>query len=386
MPKSECLNIGLGSPIILTFVIPLGMPSASSSLTIAKLLTDAAKRKASDIHLIPGSPPTVRVDGALQELEGSGAVSKETVEGVLAELADAATRKQLEAQRSVRFVVLYEDRLRLRVNAFYTRGSLSLTIKLIANGVPTLAELGLGQLFGGLAALTQGLVVVSGPYNAGRTTTVAAVLEEINRTQTRGIMTIESPIEYLFQNKMSLFQQREVGRDALGFLEALRYSQEADIDVLYVGEHDEAGTVPLMLEIAAAGRLIFTVTDSVTAVQTVERILSTFAPNDQARARGLLSSALAAIIVQRLLPRSGGGRVLALEVLVNTPVVGSLIRDGKIAQLESVMQTSPELGMVTLDQSLVTLVRRGELVDTLAYEQAVDKNNFRAMLASGNVK
>lgn len=358
------------------------MPSASASLTIAKLLTDAAKRKASDIHLVPGSPPTVRVDGSLQELEGSETVSKETVESVLTELADPAKRKQLESQRSIRFVVLYEDRLRLRVNAFYTRGTLSLTIKLIASGVPTLAELGLGQSFGALAGLTQGLIVVSGPYNAGRTTTVAAVLEEINRTQTRGIMTIESPIEYLFVNKMSLFQQREVGTDALGFLEALRYSQEADVDVLYVGEHEEEGTVPLLLEIAAAGRLIFTVMDSVTAVQTVERILSTFEPNDQARARGLLGSALAAIIVQRLLPRNGGGRVLALEVLTNTPVVTSLIRDGKIAQLESVMQTSPELGMVTLDQSLVTLVRRGELADTLGYEQAVDKNNFRAMLSA----
>ncbi len=359
------------------------MPSASASLTIAKLLTDAAKRKASDIHLVAGSPPTLRVDGALVELADQPPVTKESVEGVLAELADPPTRERLAAQRSVRFVVLYEDRLRLRVNAFYTRGALAMTLKLIASGVPTLAELGLGGMFGGLAALTQGLVIVSGPYNAGRTTTVAAILEEINRTQTRGIMTIESPIEYLYQNKQSLFQQREVGRDALGFLEALRYSQEADVDVLYVGEHDEAGTVPLLLEIATAGRLVFTVMDSATAVQTVERILSAFAPNDQERARGLLASALAAVIVQRLLPRNGGGRVLALEVLVNMPAVGSLIRDGKVAQLESVMQTSPELGMVTLDQSLVALVRGGELDGDLAYEVAMDKNNFRGMLASG---
>lgn len=347
------------------------------SLETAKILTSAAKKKASIIHLVVGNAPILRLDSGLVELADQKIVTREYVEEFVLSLLTDDQKEVLKKERALSLVYFFENKIRFKLNAFYQKNTLTASLKLIPLKVPTIAELDLPTVAKKWAELERGLVIIGGTFNSGRSTTVAALIEEINRTKSKNIVTIEKPIEYLFFNNRSIIEQREVGRDALSFTDALNYSRQEDVEVIVVGENNEPDAIFLALEMANAGKLVFLLIDTITTIQTIKKILAFVKPAQRELAKSYLVHSLAAIMCQRLLPKIGGGLVLAAEILVGSPSVLSLIRDDKSDQISSLLQASREEGMVSLDQSLAELVESGQVALEVALEEVIDKNNFR---------
>ncbi|MDD5109713.1 MAG: ATPase, T2SS/T4P/T4SS family [Patescibacteria group bacterium] len=349
-------------------------------LLLGKIIGMASKRQASDIHLLAGGLPVLRMDSGLIELTDAEVLTKDFLEELKGELLDAAQQEALERHRLVRFVFLFEGKLRLRVTAYYQRGGLAFTLRLVPTTVPNLQQLGLPQAIARLVEIRRGLVIVSGPYNSGRSTTAAAIVQQVNETRSENILTIEQPVEYLITSAKSIVVQREVGRDVPSFLQALEECNQEDVTVILVGENDEPGTLRAAIELAAFGRLVYVVMNAVSAVQAIERMIAVYPSENRGLAQEQLAECLEAVVCQRLLPRISGGRVAALEVLTATPATRSLFRDGRMAQLQSVLQTSQQEGMVSLDQSLSALVKAGTISGAAALAEAIDPENLRMMI------
>ena len=352
---------------------------AALNVTISRILTTAAKRKASVIHLTVGAYPSLRIDEELVEIEDSQIITEDFMSKFAAAILDEEQKKVLENNREVTFIEEFADRFRFRVNIFYQKGFLSASLKLIPKQIPLLVNLGLPKSVYGLTDKTSGLIVVSGPYGSGRTTTVASILEEINKSRRENIITIEKPIEYLFVNQKCLIEQREVGRDVNNFVQAIQYFKEADVDVIAVGANEETEAIPLILDLASSGRLVIFQMDTISVVQTLEEILASFESKEQDRARLVLSEGLLAVICQRLVPRIGGGLSLAAEVLIVNDAVRSLIKEGRTKQIITILQSSRAEGMSTLDQSLAELIKSGEVLIDKAVNYAVNPSNLRSM-------
>lgn len=354
--------------------------STSTHLALNTIFATAAKQLASDIHFLAGSLPVLRLDSGLLELTDAPVVTKDFLEALRKELLDPVQHEVLERQRSTRFVLLFDGKVRLRVTAFYQKGGLSFTVRLIPTKVPTLSQLGLPQTIGRIAGSTRGLVVVSGPYNSGRTTTAAAMVEQINQQRSENILVIEQPVEYLIASGKSIVVQREVGRDVPTFVQALHECQQEDVTVVVVGENDEPGALPAAVELASFGRVVYVMINAVTAVQAVERIVASGGHENRDDILEQLAACLTAVICQRLLPRIAGGRVAAVEVLMGTAATRSMFREGRVLQLQSVLQTSQQEGMISLDQSLAALVKSGTVAANIAAAEAVDLENFKQMI------
>jgi len=353
----------------------------SLSLVIARIIATAAKRRASDIHLSIGNKPIVRLDDSLSELSQENIITKDFIAGLIEGMLDDFQRRVLEEKKNISFVYLFEDKIRMRINIFYQRGAPAVSMKLIPLQVPSIQDLGLSKAVLAFTDLEYGLVIISGPYGSGRTTTASAIIEEINKKRSKNIITIEKPIEYIFTNNKSNIEQREIGRDAVSFVEALKYSRQEDVDIMLIGDNDEEGIVPLILEFASSGRLVFYIMDALSSVQTIEKFLGKFGSADQARINTLFSRTLQGIYVQRLVPRVGGGKIAGEEILLANSAVQTVIASGKVQQLESIIQTSQAEGMISLDQSLARAVKNGEVSLEIAQEQAIDKQNLRTMVS-----
>ncbi len=345
-------------------------------LAIASITTTAAKRKASTIHLAVGSYPSLRIDDSLVELTEYPLVTPEFLRTLSEDWLTDTERASLEANKEITFVKEGGKDVRLKINLFYQRGFLSAALRLIPVHIPQLATLGLPRAVVGLVQQAQGLIVIAGPYNSGKTTTIAALLQEINQQRSHTILTVEKPIEYFFTNQKSIIEQREVGRDVNSFLDALDYVKQTDANIVAVGTNAERLAIPEVLEFASSGRLAFMTMDTTSAVQTIEEIIASFPAEDHERARLLLADTLRAVVVQRLVPRVGGGSVVASEVLIATQAIASLIRSGKIAQIQTILQSSHEEGMQSLDQSLQVLVRAGEVRREQASQYAIHPESF----------
>lgn len=350
-------------------------------LELGKILAAAAKRHASDVHLLAGALPVLRTDSGLLEVSDASALTKDFLEALRDEMLDAVQRETLERHRSVRFVFLYEGKLRLRVTAFYQKGGLAFTFRLVSTTVPTLEQLALPQFVVQLVERQRGLIVVAGPYNSGRTTTAAAMIQAINLRRSENILTLEQPVEYLISNAKSIVVQREVGRDVPSFLQGLEECAQEDVTVVLVGENDEPGALRAAVDLAAYGRLVYVAMNAVTSVQAVERILSSFPSDSRRAAQENLATTLGAVICQRLLPRLAGGRIAAVEVLTLTSATHSLLREGRTGQLQSVLQTSQQEGMMSLDQSLAALVKANLVSSSAALAEAVDPEHFKVMIS-----
>src|SRR3989344_1278008 len=277
--------------------------NTAARLELGKFLSTAAKRQASDIHLLAGGLPVLRLDTGLVEITDAEALTKEYLEQLKNELLDTVQQEILERQRSVRFTYLFNGKVRLRVTTFYKKGGLAFTLRLIPHSVPALQQLGLPQLINRLVEFKRGLIVISGPYNSGRTTTASALLSEINRVRSENILTIEQPVEYLFVNAKSIIVQREVGRDVPTFRQALEECQQEDVTTILVGENDEPGVLRAAVELATFGRLVFMTMNAVTAVQAIERIIASYGSDARQVDQEQLAESVAAVICQRLLPR-----------------------------------------------------------------------------------
>jgi twitching motility protein PilT len=328
---------------------------------LADFLHVGRQQDASDIHLVPGRPAALRVDGELQFLAGSPLTSEDTAE-IARALFEPEAIARLEAGNDVSTARVADDRVVLRVHGFRSALGTTVAIRLLNRQIPTLEALHLPRVVATLAHRDRGLVIFSGPTGSGKSTSLAAVVREINATSARRVITIEDPIEYRHESQRSLITQREVGKDAPSFSAALLGALRADPDVIMLGEMREASTMQAVLTAAETGHLVFSTLHTGTAVQTIERIIDAFAGSEQAQVRSQLAAGLAAVVSQRLLPRKhGAGRRAVVEVLLVTDAVRSMIRESRTHLIRNVMTTGRQAGMQTLEHHLGELVLSSEI-------------------------
>lgn len=333
---------------------------------IEVLLEEVIRRKASDLHLQVGLPPMLRVDGALVPVSGTDALNEEAVEALIFAVLDEDQKQILLKDKEFDFSFAFGDLGRFRVNAFHERGNLASAMRLIPNEILSIEQLGLPPIVNKFADYPRGLVLVTGPTGSGKSTTLAALVNKINMERASHIITIEDPIEFTHKSKKSVIVQREVHYDTYSFSAALRSSLREDPDVVLIGEMRDLETIAAAITIAETGHLVFATLHTNSAAQSIDRMIDVFPPHQQPQIRAQLSNILMAICSQRLLPAIGGGRIAAAEILIATPAVRNIIREGKSHQLEAVIQTGSEHGMQSMDKTLVNLIHNG----SVSYEEA----------------
>lgn len=345
-------------------------------LTIQEMMAQVIQQNASDLHLVVGTPPVLRVHGKLFAIEGQPALSKQDTESLLMNVLEPEQQGVFLGNKEVDFSYQYGEYGRFRVNAYYQKGGISLAFRLIPNKIRTIEELGLPPVLHDLTKLKQGLVLVTGPTGHGKSTTLASMIDEINRTRAENILTIEDPIEFVYEPVRSIISQRELHTDTYSWDAALRSALREDPDVVLVGEMRDHETIASTITIAETGHLVFATLHTNSASQTVDRMIDVFPAAQQAQIRSQLAMSLQAIVSQRLLPSQSGGRVVALEVLVANSAVRNLIREGKTFQIDTVMETGLEAGMITMDMSLASLVNQGAISMDTAREYSMRPGNL----------
>ena len=339
---------------------------------IELLLEEVVKNKASDLHLQVGQPPTLRIDGALTPMRGFEPLNEKTVEELVYSLLDADQKQLLIRDKEVDFSFAFGDLGRFRVNAFHERGNLAAAMRLISNEIKTIEQLGLPPIINKFADYPRGLVLITGPTGSGKSTTLASLVDKINTEKARHIITVEDPIEYTHKSKKSLVVQREVHYDTFSFSAALRSALREDPDVVLIGELRDLETIAAATTIAETGHLVLATLHTNSASQSIDRLIDVFPPHQQPQIRAQLGNILMAIASQRLVPALSGGRVVATEILIATPAVRNIIREGKSYQLEAVIQTGIETGMQSMDRTLLDLVHRGIISYDEARSYAID--------------
>jgi twitching motility protein PilT len=344
------------------------------------LLEEVVKRKASDLHLQVGLPPMLRVDGSLTPITGTDLLTDEAVETLIFAILDEDQKQILLKDKEFDFSFAFGDLGRFRVNAFHERGNLAAALRLIPNEVLTLEQLGLPQIINKFAEYPRGLVLVTGPTGSGKSTSLAAMIHKINNERAEHIITIEDPIEYTHRSKKSVVVQREVHYDTYSFSAALRSALREDPDVVLIGEMRDLETIASAITIAETGHLVLATLHTNSAAQSIDRMIDVFPPHQQPQIRSQLSNILMAVCSQRLIPAIGGGRIAAAEVLVATPAVRNIIREGKTHQLEAVIQTGAEFGMQSMDKQLVNLIHSGSITYDEARNYAVDLDELDRLM------
>ncbi len=336
------------------------------------LLEEVIKKKASDLHLQVGLPPMLRVDGALAPVIGANILNEEAVEGLIFAVLDEDQKQILLKDKEFDFSFAFGDLGRFRVNAFHERGNMAAALRLIPNELLTVEQLGLPQIVNKFADYPRGLVLVTGPTGSGKSTTLAALIHKINQERAVHIITIEDPIEFTHKSKKAVIVQREVHYDTYSFSAALRSSLREDPDVVLIGEMRDLETIAAAITIAETGHLVFATLHTNSAAQSIDRMIDVFPPHQQPQIRAQLSNILVAICSQRLIPAIGGGRIASAEILIATPAVRNIVREGKSHQLEAVIQTGAEFGMQSMDKTLVNMIHSGTITYDEARNVAVD--------------
>ena len=338
---------------------------------IRDLLGLCVERKASDLHLSAGMPPLLRIDGDLEPIDEQP-LSSEQVAEASREVANSTADSTAPDVGEADFCVELPGLARFRVNSFRQERGLALAFRLIPSTIPGMEELGMGSVFRRIADAPHGLALVTGATGSGKSTTLAAMVDYVNRSRKGHILTIEDPVEFVHPSRRCLVSQRQLGRDTQSFASALRAALRQDPDVILIGEMRDLETIRLALTAAETGHLVLATLHTSGAAQSIDRIIDVFPAGEKETVRAMLSEALQAIVSQKLLKRVGGGRVAAHEILLATPAVRNLIREGKVAQLRSTMQTSAAIGMKTLEQSKHQLVAAGLVRDERAAVTPLD--------------
>ena len=354
------------------------IPGDASGIDV--LLLQMVASAASDLHVSTGSRPALRVHGELRFLDDERFFSSVEVESLVRAIMPPSARACFDANRDTDFAYELPGVARFRINVFEDRKGVGIVVRQIQLDVPTVEDLGLPKPCIDLCNLTSGLVLVAGPTGAGKTTTLAAMIDHVNRTRRDHVVTIEDPVEFMHTNRMCLVNQREVGHHTKTFTSALRAALREDPDVVLVGEMRDIETISIALETAETGHLVFASLSTLTSVAAIERIIDHFPPDRQTQVRLMLSRSLRGVVAQTLCKKVGGGRVAAHEILLVTPAVASLVREGRTAQIPGIVEVSRALGMVTLNESLSTLVSRQIISPKEALARAVDKLGLLAML------
>ena len=355
----------------------------TTELELNKLIGTVIARGASDLHLVSGEPPIIRFDGDLIKLEDNEVLTTEAIAAMVDLMLSPAQRDILAKQQDVDFSYTYKSSARFRVNAYYQKGQMSAAFRFIPTAIKSLAELGLPQDLLKFADHKQGLVLVVGPTGSGKSTTMALLINYINQTRAEHILTIEDPIEFIYTPSKSVINQREVYVDTPSFAQALHSGLREDINVVLVGEMRDLESVQSVITIAETGHLVFATVHTNDASQTIDRIIDVFPPFQQAQVRSQLANVLLGVVSQRLLPKAGGGLVPAVEILQTNSAVKNVIRDGRISDLDNIIQTNLADGMVSLDRALSVLVRAGTVSFDDARTYVKDPDLFSSLVTKG---
>ena len=346
-------------------------------MDITQLLRFAHEQGASDLHISAGEPPMMRISGDMKKVKAPPLAPEET-QTLLYDIMGDAQRKTFDETNDVDFSIDVGDMARFRVNIFRQRRGVGAVFRTIPTEIMTAEQLGLPDVVKDLTRYERGLVLVTGPTGSGKSTTLAAMIDYINDTKEGHILTVEDPVEFVHKSKKSLINQREVGPHTDSFASALKAALRVDPDIILVGEMRDLETISLALTAAETGHLVFGTLHTSSAPKTVDRIIDVFPASEQAQVRAMLSESLQGIVTQCLCKRVGGGRIGALEILIGTTAVRNLIREAKIHQIPSVMQTSSGIGMQTLDMHLIDLVARGLITKETAIEKSGNDKLFSA--------
>jgi twitching motility protein PilT len=344
-------------------------------MDITELLVFSAKQNASDLHISAGLPPMIRIDGDIRRIN-LPSMDHNQVHALIYEVMNDKQRKDYEEFLETDFSFEVPGVARFRVNAFnHNRGS-GAVFRTIPSKVLSMEDLGMGQVFRDISLVPRGLVLVTGPTGSGKSTTLAAMIDYVNEQRYEHILTIEDPIEFVHESKKCLVNQREVHRDTHGFTEALRSALREDPDIILVGEMRDLETIRLALTAAETGHLVMGTLHTTSAAKTIDRVVDVFPAEEKSMVRSMLASSLEAVISQTLLKRTGGGRVAAHEIMRGTPAIRNLIREDKVAQMYSSIQTGASMGMQTLDQCLLNLVEKGLVTRDEAKKKAANPDTF----------
>lgn len=357
------------------------MPKSNNTMDLQQLLALTVKNNASDLHLMPGVPPTLRIDGALSYVSQYSAVSPEFVESAVFGILSPSQKELLTTNKELDFSMgygggIYGDIGRFRVNAYYQRGRLSAEFRFLPRAIKSVEQLHLPNICHEFAKLRQGFILVTGPTGQGKSTTLASMINEINLNRAVNILTIEDPIEYIYPDGKSLISQREMGSDTNSWNLALRSALRQDPDVVLIGEMRDPETIAAAITIAETGHLVFSTLHTNSAAQSIDRIIDSFPSHQQYQIRTQLAFTLKGIISQRLIPQISGGRIPAVEVMIGNTAVASNIREGKTHLIDSIIQTSQEAGMITLESSLSQLVLSGAVTLDVAKSYSLHPEEF----------
>jgi len=353
----------------------------ASELELNKLLSLVMERDASDLHLMVGEPPIIRVDTQLLRLDNYQVLSNDGINDLLNVLLSPGQKKMFEEQMHIDFSYAYKDNIRFRVNAYRQKGVLGVAMRAIPNRIKTIEELNLPPVLRKFIDKKQGFVLVVGPTGHGKSTALAAMLNEINNTRSEHILTIEDPVEFIFTPNKSIVSQRELYLDTPSFAGALKAALREDINVVLVGEMRDLESIASALTIAETGHLVFGTLHTNDASQSIDRIVDVFPPQQQQQVRSQLANVLSGVISLRLLPKVGGGRVPAYEIMVSNHAVRNVIRDNKVYEIPNIIHTNLEEGMVPLDKTLALLVKQGQVELEVAQNFVLDNEYFLSLIS-----
>ena len=346
---------------------------------MTKYLDFAVEKGASDLHLINGIPATVRIDGRLLSVPEAPVLNQTIIKSLIAEFTQGNMLENLKNKREVDFSFGYKD-MRFRVNLYFQKGSEAASLRLLPKDIRSVQELQLPPILEKFTEHSQGFVIITGPTGSGKSTTLASLIDKINKEQRKHIVTIEDPIEYVFEHKKSVISQREIGTDTDSFSKSLRSVLREDPDVVLVGEMRDLETIEAALTIAETGHLVLTTLHTNSASQTADRIVNVFPSHMRQQISNQLASVMLGVVSQRLIPKVGGGRIMAAEIMLANSAIKSLIREGKTYQIPNVIQTSASEGMVSLDKVLAEHVSAGDVSLEDALSWAVDPKSFKMMV------
>jgi twitching motility protein PilT len=352
-------------------------------VAVTELLEIVLERGASDLHLTAGAPPTIRVHGDLIRLVDYPILSPRALQGMIYAILPQKMRERLEQELELDMSYALPGKARFRVNVYYQRDSLGAAFRLIPYEIKSVESLGLPSVVADLARYPRGFVVVTGPTGSGKSTSLAGMVDIVNRERSAHIMTVEDPIEFLHKHQQCIVNQREVGADTHSFAQALKHVLRQDPDVILVGEMRDLETISTAITAAETGHLVFATLHTQDAPQTIDRIIDVFPPHQQQQVRVQLATTLQGVVTQQLLQAvDGRSRAVACEVLICTPAVRNLIREGKVHQIYSIMQAGGRFGMQTMDQALANLVKEGKVTQQLAYERSHDPEELNRLIGA----
>lgn len=351
-----------------------------TKIKIEDLLEEVIKKDSSDLHVTVGVPPMLRIDGALKPVDNVRALVEQDVKDLTYSILDDVQKDILERDKEVDFSFTFGDVARFRANAYHQKGNIGLALRLIPVEIRNLTQLGMPKVTESFTEYPRGLVLVTGPTGSGKSTTLAAMVDKINKERACHIITIEDPIEYTHNHQKSVVEQREVHYDTRSFAAALRSALREDPDVVLIGEMRDLETIAAAITIAETGHLVFATLHTNNAAQSIDRMIDVFPPHQQQQIRVQLSNILQGIVSQRLIPSIGGGRVAAAEILVVTPAVRNIIREQKTHQIEAVIQTGASEGMQSMDKTLAGLIKTGRITLDEAKGYAIDVKELERLL------